>query len=246
MRSGSTSRRGSDELAVAGLSVLDDAGRQAAGAFLARCARLDRAALVRLRSAPGGPADVAQADVARADVGPGDVSPALLWVRLPFGALVSCAVRAEAGFDVTVRVVDLLAALATPVVALPQRRDVEWRWSLPPGAGEEVDRLLAADVLRVGAAAAATMRTAIAEGVGGRAVGERALRDGLLDHVPFVVTTAGGDRVPVSQRLVQAVIRMGFMPDHDETPIGVRVVGRWVGLATRFGTAWHRPPSALR
>lgn len=246
---------------MVGVSLLDEAGREAAGVFLTRCLRLDPGAVVRLRPAaprrvpgaagpgrdPGGAGASAPGDGVPGDGVPGDGAPgggaedAGLWVRLPFGVLVSLRVRAARGLDATVFAGDLLGALSAPIVVLPERREHSWRWSLPPDQGVEVDRLLAADVRRVSAVAAATLRTAVASGVGGRSVGDRALRDGLLDHVPFVVTTEAGDLVPVSQRLVQAVMRAGFVADGDDTPVGVRVVGRWVGLATAHGAAWHRP-----
>jgi hypothetical protein len=64
------------------------------------------------------------------------------------------------------------------------------------------------------------------------------VRDALLDHVPIVVE-AGADRVEVPQRLVQAVVRMGFI--RPEGRVVVRRAGAWVGLAGEFGAAWHRP-----
>jgi hypothetical protein len=77
--------------------------------------------------------------------------------------------------------------------------------------------------------------------VAGRPVGERLLRDALLDHVPIVVESAG-QRVEVAQRLVQAVLRMGFLGADPagaaEQPVAVRVAGGWVGIAAGYGTAW--------
>ena len=74
-------------------------------------------------------------------------------------------------------------------------------------------------------------------------MGERVLRDALLDHVPVVVTGPDGERIEVSQRLVQAVVRMGFAGS--DAAVEVRVAGAWVGLAAGFGTAWYRPADAL-
>jgi len=87
-------------------------------------------------------------------------------------------------------------------------------------------------------------------------VGERVVRDALLDHVPIVVTGAAGERVEVPQRLVQAVVRMGFLrpsgpssPDAEQTErhqiVTVRLAGSWVGLAASYGSAWYRPTSSL-
>jgi hypothetical protein len=94
-------------------------------------------------------------------------------------------------------------------------------------------------VHRVAAAAAETARTALDEGVGGRAVGSRRVRDALLDHVPIVVETTDG-RVDVPQRLVQAVIRMNFVGGPDGPPVGVRRAGPWVGLVGAYGAGWYR------
>jgi hypothetical protein len=102
---------------------------------------------------------------------------------------------------------------------------------------------LPADVVRsLGSAAADTLRMAEAQGVGGRAVGSRAVRDALLDHVAIVVS-AGPRRVEIPQRLVQAVVRMGFAPADE--PVRVLGAGPWIGLAAAYGTAWWRPTAGL-
>jgi len=210
-----------------------------AGAFLARLLRLDEGALVRLR--PAGAGLVA------------------LWARLPWGVLVSRTVVAAVATDATVRAADLLAGLAD-AASLPSRQDSAWRWPLPPGRARVVERLPSAEVRRVALAAAGTVRTAAASGVAGRPVGSRALRDALLDHVPIVVN-AEGRRIEVPQRLVQAVVRMGFLgpepsqgepsqgePSQGEPSQGeavrVSVDGPWVGLVADFGTAWYLPRNA--
>jgi hypothetical protein len=195
-----------------------------AGAFLARLVRLDPAALVRLR--PAGDGAVA------------------LWARLPFAVLVTRTVRAHLTEDVTVRAADLLANLDAGCRRSPTRHDAAWRWPVPSGPGRVVERLPAAEVRRLGAAAGNTLREA-AGGLRGRAVGERVLRDALLDHVPVVVTTEDGSRVEVSQRLVQAVVRMGFVgpeiavgPETTDDDVKVRIAVGWVGLAGSFGSGW--------
>ena len=106
--------------------------------------------------------------------------------------------------------------------------------------------LPAAEILRLGAAAARTLREVQAGGIGGRAVGQRALRDALLDHVPVTVE-AQGHRVGVPQRLVQAVVRMGFVPASSAAggDVTVLVLPGWVGLAGGYGTAWWRRVSRL-
>lgn len=204
------------------------AGVADAGAFLARLVRLDRSALVRVRSSPG-------------RVG--------LWARLPWTVLVTRTVAGAGPGDATVAATDLLAELGRGGGALPRRRDADWRWPLPPSAGEVVETLAGAELRNIATAAAGALRSAEAGGVGGRAVGQRAVRDALLDHVAVVVTVPGGGRIEVSQRLVQAVVRMGFLGTEEAGgPVGkpaagpdrvqVRVAGRWIGLCAPFGTAW--------
>jgi hypothetical protein len=198
-----------------------------AGAYLARLVRLDAAALVRLRPA-------------------GDGALAL-WARLPFEVVVTRRIRSSFDQDATVRAADLLRALEGE---LPARHDAQWRWPVPTDAGQVVERLPVAEVRRLGAAAESTLRTAVASGVRGRAVGERVLRDALLDHVPVVVITEDGARYEVPQRLVQAVVRMGFLGQPTgstgDADVDVRVVpGGWVGLAGPYGTGWHRASTGL-
>ncbi|WFE30035.1 hypothetical protein O7623_12955 [Solwaraspora sp. WMMD791] len=185
-----------------------------AGAFLARLTRLDPAAVVRLRS-----------------VGPGRTE---LWARLPWSVLVQRTVAGPGPGDVTVAAGDLLTRLSGADDVLPPRRDDAWRWPVPSGTVRTVETVPADEVRRVAAAAAGTLRAAQREGVGGRAVGARALRDALLDHVAIVVT--GDDaptlRVEVRQSLVQAVVRMGFLgatvgPARHRQPVGSwHLVGR--------------------
>ncbi|MFE9691273.1 hypothetical protein [Micromonospora sp. NPDC005806] len=196
-----------------------------AGAFLARLVRLDPAILVRLRPVPG-------------------AGRTALWARLPWGVLVVRTVAGAAPGDVTVAAAELLAELAAGGAALPGRRDHGWRWALPPAASRAVEALPADDVRRIAAAAAGTLRAAATHGVGGRAVGQRALRDALLDHVAVVVTPDDAPDAPVEvpQRLVQGLVRMGFLGAGD---VQVRVAGRWVGLVGPYGAAWLRKDAAL-
>src|SRR5688572_25399161 len=169
--------------------MIAEESRADAGAFLARLLRLDPGAVVRLR--PGSPGYV------------------VIWGRLPFDPLVSRGLVADIGRDVTVRASELLATVGAGR-DLPEPRDADWRWPLPPPTAVDVEEVPAAEILRIAAAAADTARTALGSGVGGRAVGSRRVRDALLDHVPIVVE-AGAERVEVPQRLVQAVVRMSFV-----------------------------------
>lgn len=203
-----------------------------AGAFLARLVRLEPAALVRLRPA-GTPGRTA------------------LWARLPWGVLAVRTVAGSGAGDVTVAAGQLLAELAAGRTALPAGRDAQWRWPLPPASSRPVEVLPGREVRRLAEAAAGTLREAAAHGVAGRAVGQRALRDALLDHVAVVVTPDDEpDRpVEVTQRMVQGVIRMGFLGPADGSPgideIRVRVAGRWVALVGPYGAVWSQKATDL-
>lgn len=191
-----------------------------AGAFLARLTRLDPAAVVRLRSSGARTA---------------------LWAHLPWNVLVTRDVAGSAGtFDATVSASELLAVLSVGGDDLPTRRDAQWRWPLPPAGGQTVETVAAADMARLATAAAGTLREVTAGGLAGRAVGQRAVRDALLDHVALVVTPAGGPAVEVPQRLIQAVSRMGFLGPAgvDGPDTRVCVSGRWVGISAPYGVAW--------
>jgi hypothetical protein len=192
-----------------------------AGAFLARLTRLDPAAPVRLRSAGGRTA---------------------LWAHLPWDVLVTREVAGPGPGDATVSAAELLATLAAGGDALPERRDIQWRWPVPPAAGRAVESVASTELAQLAAAAAGTLREVVSGGMSGRAVGQRAIRDALLDHVALVVTPEGGAPVQISQRLVQAVARMGFLGPRDAEPTEarVRVVGGWVGISAPYGVAWRQ------
>ncbi|BBH66492.1 hypothetical protein ACTI_31770 [Actinoplanes sp. OR16] len=192
-----------------------------AGAFLARLTRLDPAAPVRLRSSGGRTA---------------------LWARLPWEVLVTREVAGAGPGDATVSAAELLAVLAAGGSALPERRDVLWRWPLPPAASRAVEAVAGAELDRLASAAAVTLREISTGGMAGRSVGQRAVRDALLDHVALVVTPDEGNPVEVSQRLVQAVARMGFLGPRSAGPTEarVRVAGSWVGISAPYGVAWRQ------
>ena len=191
-----------------------------AGAFLTRLTRLDPAAVVRLRS--------------------GGADRTALWARLPWDVLVTREVAGPGPGDATVVAADLLRALARGDDALPARRDAQWCWPLPPTGGVAVETVATSELNRLAEAAAGTLREVTATGLAGRAVGRRAIRDALLDHVALVVTPAGGPSVEVPQRLVQAISRMGFLGtgDVDVRHARVRTAGRWVGLSAPYGVGW--------
>jgi hypothetical protein len=196
-----------------GLTGIDDAG-----AFLARVVRLDRAAPVRLRSAG-----------ARTE----------LWARLPWEVLVTREVEGPGPGDVTVSAASLLTNLSKDEAALPAARDADWRWPLPPPGGAVVEAVATAELSRLASAAAGTLREVTGGGLG-RAVGQRMVRDALLDHVALVITPAEEEPIEVPQRLVQAASQMGFLgpPDVDAPDSRVYLAGRWVGLSAPYGVAW--------
>ncbi len=194
-------------------------GRADAGAYLARLLRLDPGALVRVKPIGSGVAE--------------------LWAMLPFGVLVARRVPATVEVDSTVEASALLHTLSDDIPAPVRRRDESWRWPLPPSSGVVVERIPAADVAAIATAASRTLRVAVAEGVGGRRVGERVVRDALLDHVAIVASDPTGLRVEVPQRLVQALVRMGFIQnidDHvtDGENVGNSPIDRWLDWPRRF------------
>jgi hypothetical protein len=199
-----------------GLAAVADAG-----AFLARLTRLEPAAPVRLKSSGGRIA---------------------LWARLPWEVLVTREVAAlgEGPRDATVSAAELLSVLARGGDTLPALRDEQWRWPLPPEAAATIESISGAELARLAAAAAGTLREVAAGALGDRSIGQRAVRDALLDHVALTVTPPAGEPVEVSQRLVQAISRMGFLgPDGAVAPEArVRTAGRWVGLSAPYGVAW--------
>jgi hypothetical protein len=213
--------------------VIDMAGRADAGAFVARVLRLDPAALVRLRPVRGN-------------------ATTEIWAMLPFRVLVMRILPVRIERDITVAASALLDTLRDDTRPAPPARDAAWRWPLPPGLGRAVEVVPAVEVTRVAQAASRTLREASTQGIGGRAVGERVVRDTLLDHVPIIVTGSDGERVEVPQRLVQAVVRMGFLGQEaarsvtfGDDSVTVRRSSSWIGLDASYGSAWYRPISPM-
>jgi len=186
------------------------------GPFLARLVRLDPASLVRLRPS-----------------GPGRVTA---WAPVPWRVMVCRTVPAQSTVDMTLSAGQLLEHLTAGRPGLPERRDAQWRWPLPASSGEPVESVPAADLVRLGAAAATTMRSGVGR-VGAGRVGERMLRDAILDHVAIEVR-AGDIRVEVRQGLVQALLRMGFVTEGVQGPVTVRTLSDWVGLEAGAGQVW--------
>jgi hypothetical protein len=239
--------------------VIGPAGHADAGAFLVRLLRLDSCAVVRLRPArpQSAPHEISpqQATSQQPSVQRVPEPAAEIWAMLPFGVLAVRALPVSLDTDVTVPAAALLETLRDPSAARPQRRDEAWHWSLPPSPGRVVERIPAEDVARVAAAASRTLREASRNGVGGHAVGERKIRDALLDHIPIIVTGYDGQRVDVPQRIVQAVVRMGFLGSGSvesesvtfgDNLVTVRLAAGWIGLDGSYGCAWYRPSSPMR
>jgi hypothetical protein len=195
--------------------------------FLGRLVRLDSAAIVRLR--PDSPAEVRLRP---------DAAAVALWGRVPWGVLVTRTVPGSIGSDTSVGAGALLRSLTEGDGSLPPARDRDWRWALPPGPGTPVEALPAGEVHRLGVAAAETLAAAR-----GR-VGERMLRDTLLEHVPIVVTV-GARQIQVRQGLVQAALRMAFINTDGKGEVIVRITGSWVGLGAKYGSVWVQTAPSL-
>lgn len=152
------------------------------------------------------------------------------WGRLPWDVLVR--IEAQTSGD---HVIDARSR--------ERRPDADWRVALPPATFRTVEVVPAEVIGKAADAAARTLREVSSGGLAGRAVGQRVVRDALLDHV--VITGRSdedGLEFSVSQRLVQGIVRMRLL---DGDNVGVLIAGPWTGLGTGLGSAWHRAPSAL-
>jgi hypothetical protein len=186
--------------------------------FLGRLTRLDPAALVRIRGAE-------------------------LWAMVPWNVLVT---RTIAGLSAerTVSAAAWLAHGGADPSSVPNLDD-RWRTGLPPATSTVVETMPTRVLRRLESAAAEALRQTVTGGLNGRAVGARAVRDALLDHVAIVVTSdLDRTEVRVPQRLVQAVARMNFL-GADEDPTDVVVAGAWIGISAGGGSAWWRMASTL-
>jgi hypothetical protein len=147
-----------------------------------------------------------------------------LWAALPIGAL---AVRdAESALpDGLYRAGDLVAGGAAA------RPAAEWRGRLPKQPWTTVETVPAADIADIDRKAAQALRERRGQGIG-----DRRLRDAMLEHVTLRVEH-DGQIYPVEFRLVAALCRMGFLGDD---PVRVLKAGRRIGLAATYGTVWDR------
>jgi len=219
----------------------------------ARLVRLDRAALVRLRMVPGEAAAEA-------------------WAWTPLDVLVRR--RVPAGLvgapDLTVLAAELLDALRGPDgparppadVALPARRDEQWRGALPPAdLGDVLERVPAAVGARLVHAAGEALRTATAAGVDARRAGEALLDQEVLTVEPAeraggaaggagtggaVGTVGTGGTVGVPLRALLALARTGALPPPDDrATLEVSASPAWGRVSAPRGEAYYRRSPGL-
>ncbi len=203
---------------------LTDAGdRDDAGAFVARVARMEGSALVRLRNSP---------------TAPGDPPRLQLWATTPFDALVTRSVSGVADpADQTVHAANLLPGLAVsraaeidpgPVV------DALWRTQLPPLTGWSlVDTVPAAVVEELTSTGTRAAQEAVSP-AGGTATS-------LLDS-PVLTVTGAGYTVVVPMRCLFSLSGMGFAGGED---VRVFATDAWLRLDARFGAVVRRRHSLL-
>ncbi|MEV0645666.1 hypothetical protein AB0I28_10420 [Phytomonospora sp. NPDC050363] len=179
-----------------------------AAEFAARAMRFGPDALVRVRPAGDG--------------------TGRLWTVLPFRVLACRTVATSFTEDATVRAADLRRPPGS--AEIPARHDGGWRTTLPASDGEVVEVIPGPELARLDRAAAETLRSRRGQGIG-----DRRLRDALLDHVAVTVV-AGDVEHEVPLRLVVGLLRMGL---HDPAePARVRLSGRRVGLEGTRGSVW--------
>lgn len=179
--------------------------------FIARARRLDPAALVRLR--------------------PGADDTIELWTVLPFGVLACASAPGSIDGDATVRAADLETVVSDG--EMPNRVDRQWRGALPADTGVVLDELSAEECHRIGESAGQTLRQAR-----GKGVGDRRLRDVLLDHVALHISVESGE-YEIRLRLVLGLLRMGFAP---AGPVRIRLTAGRLGLEAVGGTVWNPAP----
>lgn len=220
---------------------LDDAGdREDLGAFVARVARMDPQALVRLRNSPSRPP---RPDAAgNAPAGTTHQARLQVWATTPFDALVT---RSVAGRidppDCTVHAANLL-----PGIAVARSSDIDpgpvvdplWRTQLPPLAGwslvDTVPATVIGDLIDVGGTSA---RENVSPAGG--------TSSSLLDQQVLTVEGAGYT-VAVPMRCLFALSGMGFAGTGEDTSdVRVFATDAWLRLDARFGAVVRRRHSLL-
>ena len=204
--------------------TLTDAGdREDAGAFVARVARMDGQALVRLRNSPSRVEQQRRLQ---------------LWATTPFDALVTRSVSGVANPpDVTVHAANLLPGLAVSradIVDPGPAVDPLWRTQLPPLAGWSlVDVVPGAVVDDLTATGTRTAQDVVSP-AGGTATSR-------LDS-PVLTVSGSGYTVVVPLRCLFALSGMGFA-GHDD--VRVYATDAWLRLDARFGAVVRRRHSLL-
>ncbi|HEY3738028.1 MAG TPA: hypothetical protein VGL26_11355 [Jatrophihabitans sp.] len=206
------------------MSELDALDRETIGELvplLRRAVGLDPTVLVRLR-------------------GTGSALFAFLSV---FDVLVARGVGSEARpADLSYYAAELVA-WAEGSLGAPQRKDVDWRGSLPPLNGwrriETIPDETIRPLVRSGALA---LKEAGARGPGLSARNDVA--EALLNSIVLTVSDEDAPKsVELTLRMVSALTRMGFLPRGGSA--GVDVSGGWTRLAAGYGSVYARP-SGLR
>jgi hypothetical protein len=148
-----------------------------------------------------------------------------LWVALPIGVLAVRDAGPGAPADGVYRAGDLASGSATA------RPAAAWRGRLPQEPWETIETIPAPEIADIDRKAAQALRERRGQGVG-----DRRLRDAMLDHVALRIEYDGGT-AHVEVRLVAALCRMGFL---GEDPVRVLKAGRRIGLAATHGAVWER------
>lgn len=208
-------------LAERGLWLSDPAHRKDLATFVERALRLDDAAVIRIRTRPGGLLTA--------------------WVTTGFDVLAS---RVVAG---TVRPDDLSAGanqLAHGLAAMDDSgyvdpgfpMDSAWRGGLPPESGfthlDDVPARVLLDLAQRGAQLAKDHGSAHGPPVS------------LLDQ-EVVAVTSGDVSVGIPMRCVFALTAMGFLPQSPEAidaeeMVRVRILPSWLRIDARFGSVYRR------
>ncbi|QSB06267.1 hypothetical protein [Natronoglycomyces albus] len=203
--------------------------------FAARAARLGPDTLVRVQPAVESTQKPPVAE--RSDTGAGVESTPTpgfvhLWAVLPLKVLAQRVARAQIDADATFRAADLAVADTWP----QQRHDSQWRAALPNSTGILLERIPAPAITQLVEQARETL-----EARRGGSVGDRRLRDALLDHEALTIHHREME-YKVQLRLAIAAARMGFIGDDE---VRVKLSGRRIGLESTHGTVWQ-PDTALR
>lgn len=202
------------------ITLGDQADRDDAGAFVARSARMDPAALIRVRQ---------QGDLLQ------------LWATTPFDTLATRTVTGTMTLpDATFHAANLLPGLAVSrnsEVDPGPAVDPLWRTQLPARAGwvvvDSIPALAFAELNEQGGTAA---RENVSPAGG--------TTTSLLDSEVLTVT-GSGMRVVIPMRCVFALAGMGFAPNEPGEMVRVSATDAWVRIDGRYGAVVRRRHSLL-